>query len=296
MKKSAKTKGPGITRCRGKEFRWGERTYVMGIINLTPDSFSGDGLGGDVAAALAQAKRFQEEGADIIDVGGESTRPGSAPVSADEELRRVIPVLERLAAKISLPISIDTYKSEVARRALEAGANMLNDVWGLKQDPKLAELAAEKGVPLILMHNQQGTAYKELIPEVIASLKRSLKLATDRGVSWENLIIDPGVGFGKTLEHNLEILRRLDEFKALGRPILLGTSRKSVIGKVLDLPPQERLEGTAATVAIGIARGADIVRVHDVAQMVRVCRMSDAIIRGYAGAGVATSTKGLKKG
>lgn len=270
----------GITRCRGKEFRWGERTYVMGIINLTPDSFSGDGLGGDVATALAQAKRFQEEGADIIDVGGESTRPGATQISADEEVRRVIPVLERLAAEITLPISIDTYKWEVGRRALEAGANMLNDIWGLKQDPRLAELAAEKGMPLILMHNQQGTFYEALIPEVMASLKQSLKLALDRGVAWENLIIDPGIGFGKTLEHNLEILRRLDEFKALGRPILLGTSRKSVIGRVLDLPPQERMEGTAATVAIGITKGADIVRVHDVAQMVHVCRMSDAIVRG----------------
>jgi dihydropteroate synthase len=189
-------------------------------------------------------------------------------------------VLERLAAEISLPISIDTYKWEVARRALEAGASILNDIWGLKQDPRLAELAAEKGIPLVLMHNQQGTSYEALIPEVMASLKQSLKLALDRGVAWKNLIIDPGIGFGKTLEHNLEILRRLEEFKTLGRPILLGTSRKSVIGRVLDLPSQERLEGTAATVAIGITKGADIVRVHDVAQMVRVCRMSDAIVRG----------------
>jgi len=270
----------GITHCRNKDFRWGERTYVMGIINLTPDSFSGDGLGGDVATALSQAKRFQEEGADIIDVGGESTRPGATQVSANEELRRVIPVLERLSAEISLPISIDTYKSEVARQALEAGANMLNDVWGLKQDLKLAKLAAEKSVPLILMHNQQGTSYQQFIPEVMASLKQSLKLALDWGVAWENLIIDPGIGFGKTLEHNLEILRCMEEFKTLGRPILLGTSRKSLIGRVLNLPPQERIEGTAATVAIGIAKGADIVRVHDVAQMVRICRMSDAIIRG----------------
>jgi dihydropteroate synthase len=270
----------GITRCRGKEFRWGERTYMMGIINVTHDSFSGDGLGSDVETALAQAKRFQQERADILDVGGESTRPGAIPISTDEELRRVIPVLERLSAEISVPISIDTYKSEVARRALEAGANMINDIWGLKQDPRLAELVAEKKVPLILMHNQQGTSYQKLIPEVISSLKQSLKLALDRGVDWENLIIDPGIGFGKTLEHNLEILRRLEEFKTLGRPILLGTSRKSVIGRVLDLPPQKRMEGTAATVAIGIAKGVDIVRVHDVAQMVRVCRMSDAIIRG----------------
>jgi dihydropteroate synthase len=287
MKQSAEmTHNLGITYCRDKEFRWGERTYVMGIINVTPDSFSGDGLGNNVAKALSQAKRFQEEGADIIDVGGESTRPGSSPVSSDEELRRVIPVLERLAAEIKLPISIDTYKSEVAQRAAEAGATMLNDIWGLKKDPGLADVSAKKGLPLILMHNQEGTAYQALIPEVIASLKQSLKLALDRGVAWENLIIDPGIGFGKTLAHNLEILRRLEEFKALGRPILLGTSRKSVIGRVLDLPPHERLEGTAATVAIGIAKGADIVRVHDVAQMVRVCRMSDAIIREASHAGL----------
>jgi dihydropteroate synthase len=270
----------GITHCRSKEFRWGERTYVMGIINVTPDSFSGDGLGNDLISAVAQAKRFQEEGADIIDIGGESTRPGSSPISADEELRRVIPIIERLAAEITLPISIDTYKSEVARRAVEAGATMLNDIWGLKKDPGLADVSAEKGLPLILMHNQEGTTYQTLIPDMIASLKQSLKLALDRGVIWENLIIDPGIGFGKTLEHNLEILHHLEEFKTLGRPILLGTSRKSVIGRVLNLPPQERLEGTAATVAIGIAKGADIVRVHDVAQMVRVCRMSDAIVRG----------------
>ena len=285
--RSSKISQPlGITRCQSKEFRWGERTYIMGIINVTPDSFSGDGLGSDVASALAQAKRFQQEGADIIDVGGESTRPGSSPVSANEELRRVIPVLERLAAEITLPISIDTYKSDVARRAVEAGATMLNDIWGLKKDPRLADVSAKKGLPLILMHNQEGTSYQAFIPEVIASLKQSLKLALDRGVTWENLIIDPGIGFGKTLEQNLEIMHRLEEFKTLGRPILLGTSRKSVIGRVLNLPPQELLEGTAATVAIGIAKGADIVRVHDVAQMVRVCRMSDAIIRETRHAGL----------
>jgi len=287
MKQSIKcSQSLGITRSRGKVFRWRERTYVMGIVNVTPDSFSGDGLGNDIASAVAQAKRFQQEGADIIDVGGESTRPGSSPVSVDEEMRRVIPVIERLAAEITLPISIDTYKSEVAQRAVEAGATMLNDIWGLKKDPGLADIAAEKGLPLILMHNQEGTSYKSLVPDILASLKQSLKLAIDRGVAWENLIIDPGVGFGKTLEHNLKVLRCLEEFKILGRPILLGTSRKSVIGKVLDLAPEERLEGTAATVAIGIARGADIVRVHDVAKMVRVCRMSDAIIRGADHIGV----------
>ncbi|MFH1484853.1 MAG: dihydropteroate synthase [Chloroflexota bacterium] len=269
----------GITRCANTEFRWGERTYIMGIINVTPDSFSGDGLAGNVEAALAQAKRFLDEGADILDVGGESTRPGSTLVSTEEELRRVIPVIERLASEVRLPVSVDTYKLEVARRALAAGASMLNDVWGLKHDPELAELAAEKGVPIVLMHNQVGTEYNDLVPDVIASLRRSVEVALKAGVPVENVIIDPGIGFGKTKEHNLEIMKRLSEFRSLGRPILLGTSRKSVIGYVLDVPPGERIEGTAATVAIGIAKGADMIRVHDVREMARVARMSDSILR-----------------
>ncbi len=270
----------GVTRCGDREFRWGERTFIMGVLNLTPDSFSGDGLGGDVEAAVAQARRLVAEGADILDVGGESTRPESAPLSADEELGRVLPVIEKLVGEVSVPISIDTYKSEVARRALEAGAKMINDVWGLKRDPKLAQVAAEEGVPLIIVANQRETTYQEIIPEVIDSLRRGMKLALDSGVAWENIIIDPGIGFGKTLEGNLEIIRRLGELKVLGRPILLGTSRKSMIGLVLDLAADQRLEGTAATVALGIANGADMVRVHDVLQMVRVSRMTDAIVRG----------------
>ena len=270
----------GVTRCGDREFRWGERTFIMGVLNLTPDSFSGDGLGGDVEAAVAQARRLVAEGADILDVGGESTRPESAPLSADEELGRVLPVIEKLVGEVSVPISIDTYKSEVARRALEAGARMINDVWGLRRDPKLAQVAAEVGVPLIIVANQRETTYQEVIPEVVNSLRRGMKLALDSGVAWENIIIDPGIGFGKTLEENLEIIRRLGELKALGRPILLGTSRKSMIGLVLDLPADQRLEGTAATVALGIANGADMVRVHDVLQMVRVSRMTDAIVRG----------------
>jgi len=273
---------PAPTRIGGTEFRWGERTYVMGIINLSPDSFSGDGLGGDVEAALEQARRMVAEGADIIDVGGESTRPGKEPLpidQIDEELRLVIPVLERLASEITVPISIDTYKSGVASRALKAGAAMINDIWGLKRDPKLAELAAEAGVPIILMSNQRDAPCQDIIPEIISDLKRGIELATRAGVPEANIIVDPGIGFGKTLEQNLEIIQRLAELKILGRPILLGTSRKSLIGLVLDLPADQRLEGTAATVAIGIANGADIVRVHDVKQMVRVSRMSDAIIR-----------------
>jgi len=270
----------GITRCGNSELRWGERTYIMGVLNITPDSFSGDGLGRDIDAALAQAQRFVEEGADVIDVGGESTRPESAPLSTEEELGRVIPVIEKLAAEIAVPISIDTYKSEVARRALEAGARMINDVWGLRRDPNLAEVAAQWGVPLVIVANQRETTYKEIVPEVIASLRKGMNLALDSGVAWENIIIDPGIGFGKTLEGNLELIRRLGELKALGRPILLGTSRKSMIGLVLNLPPDQRLEGTAATVALGIANGADMVRVHNVLQMVRVSRMTDAIVRG----------------
>jgi len=269
----------GITRSGNMEFRWGQRTYVMGIVNVDPDSFSGDGLR-DADAAIAQGKRFAAEGADIIDVGGESTRPGFQPISAEEELRRVLPVIERLAGELSVPVSIDTYKSEVARKAVAAGARMINDVWELKRDPKLARVAAEAGVPLIISQNQRDSRFHDFFPELIASLKRSIQVALDAGVDWNNIIIDPGVGFGKTVEQNVEIVRRLAELKALGRPILLGTSRKSFIGHVLDLPVDQRLEGTAATLAIGIANGADMVRVHDVAQMLRVVRMSDTIVRG----------------
>jgi dihydropteroate synthase len=269
----------GITRCGNMEFRWGERTYVMGIVNVDPDSFSGDGLH-DAESAVAQGKRFAVEGADIIDVGGESTRPGFHPVSAEEELGRVLPVIERLAGELSVPVSIDTYKSDVARKAVAAGARMVNDVWELKRDPKLARVAAEAGVPLVISQNQRDSRFHDFFPELIASLKRSIQVALDAGVDWNNIIIDPGVGFGKTAEQNVEIVRRLAELKVLGRPILLGTSRKSFIGHVLDLPVDQRLEGTAATLAIGIANGADMVRVHDVAQMVRVIKMSDAIVRG----------------
>jgi dihydropteroate synthase len=270
----------GVTVCGDREFRWGERTFIMGVLNLTTDSFSGDGLGDDIAAALAQARRLVTEGADILDVGGESTRPQSSPVSAEEELARVIPVIEKLAGEVAVPISIDTYKPEVAMHALEAGARMINDIWGLRRNPYLAQLAAEWEVPLVIAANQRETTYDQIVPEVIASLSQGIELARDAGVVWENTIIDPGIGFGKTLEGNLELIRRLGELKALGRPILLGTSRKSMIGLVLNLPPEQRLEGTAATIALGIAGGADIVRVHDVLQMGRVARMTDAIIRG----------------
>lgn len=272
----------GATRIGSTEFRWGERTYIMGICNLSPDSFSGDGLGTDIEATLAQARRMVEEGADIIDIGGESTRPGMEPQSiddVDEELRLVIPAVERLASEIKVPISIDTYKYGVASRALEAGAAMLNDIWALQRDPKLAQLAAEQNVPIIMMSNQRDAPVDDIIPAIIADLERAIRQATEAGVPEQNIIVDPGIGFGKSLEQNLEIVRRLAELRTLDKPILLGSSRKSMIGLVLDLPADQRLEGTAATLAIGIAGGADIVRVHDVKQMVRVCRMSDAIIR-----------------
>ncbi len=269
------------TRCGNTVFRWGERTYVMGVCNLSPDSFSGDGLGSDLEATVAQAKRFVAEGADIIDVGGESTRPGTEPSdSIDEELALVIPAIERLARELTVPVSIDTYKSAVASRAVKAGATMINDIWGLKRDPGIAQVAAETGVPLVLMGNQRDAPPRTgIMGRVVSELERSIKLAREAGVGEENIIIDPGIGFGKSPEQNLEIVNRLAELKPLGKPILLGTSRKSMIGLVLDLPPDQRVEGTAATVAIGIANGADMVRVHDVREMARVCRMSDAIIR-----------------
>ena len=269
----------GVTRCGNVEFRWGQRTYVMGVVNVAPDSFSGDGLR-SVDDAVAQARRFVAEGADIIDVGGESTRPDFNPISIEEELGRVLPVVERLVNEMPAPVSIDTYKSAVARDAVAAGARMINDVWGLKRDPEIAQVAADSGIPLVITQNQRGASFHHFFPELVADLERSLQLALKAGVEWSNIIVDPGVGFGKTVEQNLEIVRRLSELKSLGRPILLGTSRKSFIGLVLDLPVDQRLEGTAASIAIGIANGADMVRVHDIGQMVRVVRMSDAIIRG----------------
>ncbi len=279
------------TRCGDTEFRWGERTYVMGIINCSPESFSGDGVC-EVAAAVTQGKRFVDEGADILDVGGESTRPGSSPVGADEEIARVVPVIEQLAAEVSVPVSIDSYRSEVAVRALDAGAVILNDQWGLKHDRYLADLAAARKVALILMSNQRDKGgydattrrdtadYDDVVAEVLASLRESVRVALAAGVRRENIILDPGIGFGKTWRQDIEIVHRLAELKQLGRPLLLGTSRKSLIKMVLDLPANDRIEGTAATVAVGIANGTDIVRVHDVREMARVAKMADAIIRG----------------
>jgi dihydropteroate synthase len=280
------TSHTGTTFINGKPFEWGRKTYVMGIINVTPDSFSGDGVGNNVEIAVQQAQHFQEYGADIIDVGGESTRPkyvysDARIIPADEELSRVIPVIQALTKAVDIPVSIDTYKASVAHGALNYGASMINDVWGFRHDPDIARVAAESGVPVVLMHNQEHTRYDDVVPDVIRELSKMIDNAVENGVKFENIILDPGIGFGKTAEHNLEILRRLDEFLVLERPLLIGMSRKSTIGLVLDLPVNDRVEGTGATVALSIAKGADIVRVHDVKEMARVARMSDAIVRGW---------------
>lgn len=277
----------GTTRVGDGSFVWGTRTYVMGVVNVTPDSFSGDGIGEDVDAAVRQALRFQEWGADIIDVGGESTRPGSiyegaGPTSEQDELGRTVPVVEALAAELSIPVSIDTYKARVAEAAVAVGAQMINDTWGFTRDPEMRHVAAGAGVPVVLMHNQDHTDYDDLVPNVIDGLRGLVETAVDAGVDFENIVLDPGMGFGKTADHNLEILRRLAEFRTLNRPLLVGMSRKSTIGYVLDLPVDDRVEGTAATVALSIANGADIVRVHDVKEMARVARMSDAVVRGWS--------------
>ena len=267
-------------------FIWGSRTYIMGVVNVTPDSFSGDGLYTDINAIRKQAQGFQEFGADIIDIGGESTRPphlyeDSKSVSLEEEFSRVIPVVQVLSQELRIPISVDTYKSEVAEAAIKAGASMINDVWGLQKDSKMSQVISEQKIPVVLMHNQNHTRYNNLIPEIIERLKELTSIAIDAGIEPHNIILDPGIGFGKNVGQNLEILRQLKEFEQLKKPLLIGTSRKSTIGHVLNLPIQERIEGTAATVALSISGGADIVRVHDVKAMSRVSQMSDAIIRGW---------------
>src|SRR5260370_1335987 len=266
-------------RIGDREFHWGSRTYVMGIVNVTPDSFSGDGVT-DLEAAVAQARQMEQDGADLIDIGGESTRPQtwSGPgLSAEDELARVIPVVARVAAAIEVPISIDTYKAEVAERAIAAGASMVNDIWGFKRDPLMASVVAPADLPVGLMHNKPGGGYPDLMGEIAAGLLASVELARAAGIPLDRIIVDPGIGFRKTREENLEIIRRLPELRRLGFPLLIGPSRKSFIGKTLDLPAADRLEGTAAAVALSIAVGADIVRVHDVKAMVRVARMADAI-------------------
>ena len=280
-------------------FDWGSRTYVMGILNVTPDSFSGDGIiskGETVQAALSQADEFLASGADLLDVGGESTRPGSAAVSTEEELERVIPVIRALHKTFpDTLISIDTYKAQVAEEAIRAGAHIVNDVWGLRADLDLAHVVAKYKAPVILMHNRSnpasvdvreklgnayiGSEYQNLIEDVKKELLESVALAKNAGVDESLIVLDPGIGFGKTREHNLELINRLGEIRSLGYPVLLGPSRKSFIGFTLDLPPDQRVEGTAATVSVGITRGADIIRVHDVKEMARVAKMTDALVR-----------------
>jgi dihydropteroate synthase len=260
----------------GRRFEWGSRTYVMGIINVTPDSFSGDGLGSDEELAVAQGLRMVREGADMLDVGGESTRPGHQPITIAEEIARTEGVVARLVREAGVPISIDTYKLEVAEAAVAAGATMLNDIWGLTRSPGLAQLASTRSCALILMHNQDGTDYSG---DLMEEIKRFLRLSIDRslqaGVPRERVLIDPGIGFGKTADQNWVVMRRLAELRELGQPILIGTSRKSFIGKALDLRVDERVEGTAATVTAAILRGADVVRVHDVKEMTRVGQIAD---------------------
>lgn len=280
-----------------QSFEWGTRTYIMGILNITPDSFSGDGVM-DADAAVAQALRFVDEGVDILDVGGESTRPGSTRIDAELEIQRVVPVIERLAARVRVPISVDTSRAVVAERALDAGAAWINDVWALARDEKLAQLVAARKAPIVLMHNREAQAIvsnlgghygdvqyqsTDIVQAVASGLAQRVAYAESAGIARENIIIDPGIGFGKGLKQNLEILRRLHEFKThpalRDLPLLIGTSRKSVVGLTLNLPVSERLEGTLATLALSIAQGADIVRVHDVRAAVRCCRVADAIVR-----------------
>jgi dihydropteroate synthase len=267
-------------------FDWGTRTFVMGILNVTPDSFSGDGLLGapgtdPVEAAVALGRRMVDEGADLLDIGGESTRPGHDVVGDADEIARVVPVVRALRAALPVvPLSIDTTKVAVAAAALDAGADLVNDVWGVGDDDALLRLAASRGTPIVLMHNRAEARYANLMAEILADLQRAIDRAVGCGIAWDSIIVDPGFGFGKTAAHNLVLLRDLASLRVLGRPILLGTSRKSTLGKVLDLPPDQRVEATLATTALGIAAGVDIVRVHDVRPNVRAARMADAIVRG----------------
>ena len=276
-------------------FAWGTRTYVMGIVNVTPDSFSGDGLlaaSDPVEAAVAQARAMAADGADILDVGGESTRPGHEIVGVDDEIERVVPVIAAIRAALpEMPISVDTTKPGVAEAALDAGANLVNDVWGVAADESMSRVAAGHGAPIILMHNRAEARYTNLIAEILADLQAAIDRAVKAGVEWDAIVVDPGFGFGKTAEHNLELLRRLDAIRLLGRPVLLGTSRKSTLGKVLDLPADQRVEATLATTALGVKAGVDIVRVHDVRENVRAARMADAVVRGDHG----RTTEGEKR-
>ena len=290
------TDKPAETRIGQRMFIWGVRTYVMGIVNVTPDSFSGDGLlarpdgsswpadprAAVIERAVAQARRMAAEGADLLDVGGESTRPGHEQVDSAEEAARVVPVVAAIHASLpDIPIGVDTTKPDVAIAALDAGAALLNDVWGVAPDDALIRLAADRGAPIVLMHNRAEARYRNLVAEVLADLQAAIDRALDAGVAWDRIVIDPGFGFGKTPDHNLALLANLGALRALGRPVLLGTSRKSTLGKLLDLPADERVEATAATTVLGVAAGVDVVRVHDVRENVRAARVADAVLRGW---------------
>ncbi len=265
--------------CRDLTLPIRQRTLIMGILNVTPDSFSDGGRYVDVERAVAHAHEMIAAGADILDIGGESTRPGFSPVEPAEELDRILPVIRALVNECKVPLSIDTYKAEVADRAIAAGAHIINDIWGAKWDPNMAKVAAKWDVPFILMHNRDNMDYIDFFSDLLKDLQESVQVALRAGVKAEKIVLDPGIGFAKTLEHNLETMRRLDEIVALGYPVLLGTSRKSMIGKVLDLPVNQRMEGTAATVALGVAKGCHIMRVHDVKEMKRVVQMMDAMLQ-----------------
>lgn len=291
---------PRATRCGEYLLHWGAKTAVMGILNVTPDSFSGDGVR-DCGAAVAQAERYVDEGADIIDIGGESTRPGASFVTEAEEIARVVPVITALARRLPVPVSVDTSRAAVAAAAIAAGATMVNDVWGLRRDPALAAVVAHTGVALVVMHNRAAlptvdalgghydqVIYDDVMAEIRMWLQESVTWAEAAGIPRSQLIVDPGIGFGKTAAQSLTVMRRLPELAALGLPVLVGTSRKSFIGLTLGLPVAERLAGTAATVALAIAGGADVVRVHDVQFMARVARMADAIVRESGDASAAT--------
>jgi len=262
-----------------QDFEIGKRTYIMGILNVTPDSFSDGGRFNDMSEAIKRAEEMVAQGADIIDIGGESTRPGHASVSEEEEIKRVIPVVEALSKVIKIPISVDTYKGRVAELALEAGAAMINDVWGFKKDEYIARIAAKYNVPCCLMHNRDNKNYDNLIQDILKDLEESIEIALKAGVKSENIIIDPGIGFAKRYNDNLKTMRNLEKLNSLGYPLLLGTSRKSMVGFALDLPVGERLEGTLATTAIGIMKGCQFIRVHDIKENKRVCAMTDAIFR-----------------
>jgi dihydropteroate synthase len=265
-------------KCGNHELDYSSKTLIMGILNVTPDSFSDGGSYDSVQKAAARAKEMVEEGADIIDVGGESTRPGHTPVTAEEEIARVVPIIKALVKEVDVPISIDTYKAETAGAAVEAGAHIINDVWGAKKDPLMAEVAAEKGVPIILMHNRVDKEYDVFIRDAVQDLQESISLVKKAGVKDEQIILDPGIGFAKSFEQNLEMMRNVDILVSLGYPVLYATSRKRVIGHVLDLPVEERMEGTGATVCWGIQKGCQLVRVHDVKEMARMAKMTDALM------------------